>query len=545
MRACQLVRAASALAIVGFVVTPAVAQAVCSGISKTSNTQLQTVAVVDGLVNRPVFVTSPPGDRNRLFILEQEGYIRIHKRGDDPSLFSTFLNISSKVNANPALNEMGLLGLAFDPNYATNGFFYVNYTESSNPFFGPHFSVVARYQVSAGNPDQANAASEVRLLRFSQPETNHNGGWMAFGPDNYLYISSGDGGGGNDNHGTCGNGQITTTMLGKILRIDPSSTPSNRPPDCVGTLINPPYRIPADNPLVGVNPATNCEEVYAWGLRNPWRPSFDRSTGDFYIADVGQNCWEEVNFNAAGAAKGRNFGWREMEGRKCFNIAQATNCNPSPSTGCPKTCNDPTFTLPVLDYSHGEGCSITGGYSYRGCRMKNFPGTYFYSDYCQGWVRSFKISGGTVTDPRDWSAQLFPAGQPTNAVVSYGEDAEGENYIVLITGDVLLIAPPFTDLEVSGTGAADAFLLTKTRFSWENLARSSQQPIAEYRVYRSDQGNGTFLCVFKNTAPEWIGGDPAKPLTGSSFFYLVTATNAAGQQASPGAGRVLSAAPCP
>jgi glucose/arabinose dehydrogenase len=525
----------------------ALAQANCGGISPTSNTTLTSVLVADGFVNKPIFATSPPGDRNRLFVVEQDGYIRIHQRGDDPASWTTFLNIDAKVFTSSFSNELGLLGMAFDPNYATNGFFYVYYSEGSG-LFGPWFNVLARYSVSAGDPNLADPNSEVRLLRYQKPtgESNHNGGWLAFGPDGYLYLSIGDGGGGNDNHGTCGNGQSTTNILGKLLRIDPAQSPANRPPDCSGLPGTPPYRIPADNPLVGGS-ATNCEEIYATGLRNPWRPSFDRVTGDLYIADVGQNCWEEVNFSAVGTARGRNFGWREMEGTHCFNIATASNCNSSPSSGCPRTCNDPAFTWPVLDYSHSDGCSVTGGYSYRGCRMPNFQGTYFYSDYCTGFIRSFQVVGGVATNPQSWGTQLFPSGVPTNSWVSYAEDQEGEVYLIDNGGQLFLIAPPFSSLEVAGKGVsnADQFWVRKTSdWTWENLEVSSQQPVANYRVFRSTSATGTFSCVHQTSNTSWAG-DPANPAAASAFFYLVTAVTSTGLQTSPGAGRALSPAACP
>lgn len=518
------------------------AQNVCSGVSKANNTQLRQVTVVSGLTRRPLFLTAPTGDRDRLFIVEQDGYIRLHKRGAAPTAFTTFLDIDAKV-ASPAIsNEMGLLGLAFDPNYATNGFFYVNYTEQIGLSV---FSVVARYSVMPGDPDSGNPASEVRLLRYAQPQTNHNGGWLAFGPDGYLYISSGDGGGGGDLHGTCGNGQGTGTVLGKILRIDPAQNAANRPPDCSG-LASPPYRIPADNPFVGSSPgASYCEEVYAYGLRNPWRPSFDRATGDLYIADVGQNCWEEVNFSAVGTGRGKNFGWRQMEGTHCFDSTNQANCNAAAATSCTPPCNDPSLTRPILDYGHAEGCSVTGGYAYRGCRMPNFAGRYFYADYCSGWVRSFVVSGGVPSNPQDFSTQLWGATNPVNSVVSFAEDGQGEMYVMLISGEVRLISAPFFNLEVSGDGAGQPFLLSKTNWSWEDLARSSRNPVDTYRVYRSSTANGSYNCIFRTTATSWTG-DTALPLPGASFFYIVTALNAAGEQTTSGnPPRNLSPASCP
>ncbi len=522
------------------VLAPSAQAGVCDGVHPVNNTALKSVVVVSGLTSRPLFVTAPPNDVDRFFVLGQNGFIHIHKRGDDPAVNTQFLNISSKVNASVG-DELGLLGLAFDPNYATNRFFYVYYTESVT---GGIYSVVARYTTSVSNPDAADAASEVRLMRFSQPESNHNGGWLGFGPDNYLYISTGDGGGSNDQHGTCGNGQPTTTLLGKILRIDPALLPGNRAADCGGTSN---YRVPADNPLSGSS-VSNCEEIYAWGLRNPWRPSIDRANGDWYIADVGQNCWEEVNWVSAANAKGRNYGWREMEGTHCFNPNQSTNCsNAAPSTGCAKTCNDPAFTAPVLEYSHNEGCSVTGGLVYRGCQMSGFGGTYFYGDYCDGWVRSFKIAGGIATAKTDWSASVDPLGDLASGLTSFGSDAQGELYITDRDGQVRRLSPPFTDLEVSGDGVSNAnqFKLGKSSWTWEDLKRSTMNPVAQYRIYRSPTGNGTFTCIFKTVTTSWAG-DTSRPAAGAAYYYLVVAVNASGELSrATGTPKTLSPAACP
>jgi hypothetical protein len=518
---------------------PALA-AVCDGVHQVGNTSLKSVVVASGLTARPLFVTAPRGDVDRLFIVGQNGIISIHRRGDPASVNSTFLNISSRVNAS-FCDECGLLGMAFDPNYATNRHVFVSYTENVG---GDVYSVVARYVTSASNPDLIDTAiPEVRLVRFLQPETNHNGGWIAFGPDNYLYVATGDGGGANDSHGSCGNGQSNTTLLGKILRIDPASQPQNRAADCGGTTN---YRVPADNPLVG-GPSTNCEEIWASGLRNPWRPSIDPLNGDWYIADVGQNCWEEVNWVPAASAKGRNYGWREMEGKHCFNILQSTVCNPTPSTGCPKTCNDPSFTQPVIDYDHGVGCSVTGGFVYRGCQMTGFQGVYFYGDYCEGWVKSFRIAGGLPTQQSDWSSVIDPNGDLVGGLTSFGTDGQGELYVTDRNGDVRRIMPPFSDLEVSGDGVlpSNRFLLGKPNWTWENLARSTMHPVTQYRIYRSTQPNGSFTCIYKTTATSWTG-DTTKPTVAGGLFYLVVAQSPDGELTKPtGTPKVLSPSPCP
>lgn len=519
-----------------------VGAAVCDGVHRVANTTLKSVVVVSGLTSRPLFVTAPAGDVNRLFIVGQNGLIEIHKRGDGPAVVSTFLNITTKVNAS-SCDECGLLGLAFDPQYATNRYFYVNYTEQVS---GQVYSVVARYTANAANPDLADPASELRLIRVVQPENNHNGGWLAFGADNYLYIATGDGGGANDQHDVCGYGQATTTLLGKILRIDPANLPGNRAADCGGTTN---YRIPVNNPLVG-SPISNCEEIFAWGLRNPWRPTIDPATGDWYIADVGQNCWEEVNYATGASAAGRNYGWREMEGAHCFNPLQSSNCsNATPSTGCPKTCNDPSFTPPVLEYSHAEGCSITGGFVYRGCQMSALQGRYFYGDYCDGFVRSFRIAGGLPTQQTDWSTQIDPNGDLIAGLTSFGTDGQGELYVTDRDGEVRRIMPPFTDLEVSGDGVGNAqqFLLGKPNWTWEDLAYSTMHPVAQYRIYRSTTLNGTYSCIFRTTGTSWAGGDTTRPAVGGLLHYLVVAVSPENQLSRPRGGAVttLSPTPCP
>ncbi|MCU0621746.1 MAG: PQQ-dependent sugar dehydrogenase [Gemmatimonadales bacterium] len=342
--------------------------------------------VVTGLAF-PLVLTAPAGDA-RLFIVEKNGRIRIVKNG---SLLPTpFLDITSLTSKG---GEQGLLGLAFDPQYASNGRFFVSYTD------GGGGNVLASYQVSSGNPDVANPASAAIRLQVAQPFANHNGGHIAFGPDGFLYLGIGDGGSGGDPQG---NGQDPTDLLGSTLRLDVRGATG--------------YEVPSSNPFVGI--AGRRAELWDLGLRNPWRFSFDRATGDLYIADVGQNELEEVNVAtaASGGGRGRNYGWAITEGGACFG-----------SGGCDRT----GLTEPVLDYSHAEGCSVTGGYVYRGSAIAGLAGTYFYSDYCGGWVRSFRAVGGVATEQREW------AGLDTGAqVVSFGEDAAGELYVLTSAGSV-------------------------------------------------------------------------------------------------------------
>jgi glucose/arabinose dehydrogenase len=334
-------------------------------------------SVVEGL-ERPVAAAHAGDGSGRLFIVQQGGEILIFdgtKLLPDP-----FLDLSSSVSSG---SEQGLLGLAFHPNYENNGFFYVNYTDVSGD------TQIVRFTVSA-DPNVANPGSAVTLLSVDQPFANHNGGQLAFGPDGKLWIGLGDGG----SAGDPGNrAQSGTTLLGKILRIDVDQ--------------GVPYGIPQDNPFVS-NPAV-LDEIWALGLRNPWRFTFDRLTGDLFIADVGQNLWEEVNFEPVTSAGGANYGWRRMEGAHCFN--PASNCN----TG--------SLILPILEYSHSLGCSITGGYRYRGTEMPEHFGTYFFGDYCSG-----SIWGGIENvDTGAWSqTELLDSDL---AISTFGEDEQGELYV--------------------------------------------------------------------------------------------------------------------
>ncbi|HEV8197216.1 MAG TPA: PQQ-dependent sugar dehydrogenase [Gemmatimonadales bacterium] len=343
-------------------------------------------------LDAPLFLTSPPGDPARAFVVEQGGRIRIIR--NDVLLPTPFLDISSRIASG---GERGLLGLAFHPQYATNGRFVVYYTNTAGDIR------IASYKVSA-NPEVADPASEQLLLAVPHPSfSNHNGGMVTFGPDGRLYAGIGDGGSGGDPNG---NGQNRNTLLAKLVRLDVNAAGQ--------------ASVPSDNPFVGQSGMR--PEIWSYGLRNPWRFSFDRLTGDLYIGDVGQNAREEIDVSRGPSNMGRglDFGWNIMEGTSCF----------SPSSGCNRT----GLTLPVLDYGHGDGCSVTGGYVYRGSLVPALRGMYFYGDYCSGWVRSFVLSGGQVAQRLDWAA-LRPGGQ----ITSFGEDAAGELYIIVASGSVFRI----------------------------------------------------------------------------------------------------------
>jgi glucose/arabinose dehydrogenase len=324
---------------------------------------LRLQRVASGL-DRPVLVTAPAGDP-RLFVVEQTGRIRIVAGGG--VVATPFLDLTAEVKSG---GEQGLLGLAFHPSYPTDPRFYVHYTDTAGD------TRVVEYRVSA-DPDRADTASARRLLFADQPASNHNGGMIAFGPDGRLYVGLGDGGGANDQYG---NAQNPASLLGKLVRID----------------------------LAGSTP-----EVFASGLRNPWRFAFDGPR--LYIGDVGQGAWEEIDVVSVYDA-GANLGWPVMEGLHC----RTSGCAPS------------AFTLPVLEYGHGEGCSVTGGVVYRGAAIPELAGHYLYGDFCSGWVRSFRYTGG-VTDARQWDALATPR------LSSFGVDGLGEAYTVSLDGAVYRI----------------------------------------------------------------------------------------------------------
>ncbi len=355
--------------------TPAT-QPVFPPVSEFPNSNNYEWRLITSGLNRPVDVQSALDGSGRLFIIEKYGVIRVYENGQ--LLEQPFLNIDDRVNDDS--NEMGLLGLAFHPDYEQNGFFYVNYTGTGGNTF------ISRFQ-AGGNA--ADAGSESILLKINQPYPNHNGGAVVFGPDGYLYLGLGDGGAGGDPHK---NGQDTASLLGKILRIDVNG--------------GGPYTIPSDNPF--------GNEVWAYGLRNPWRISFDHATGDFWIGDVGQGDWEEIDYLPAGSPGGANFGWSIMEGNHGYD-GQA----------------QPGLLLPAAEYSHSSGgCSVTGGYVYRGS-MPEWNGIYFYGDYCSGYV------WGLILSESQWLSQIL---FETNLrITSFGQDESGEIFFASDAGGVYVL----------------------------------------------------------------------------------------------------------
>jgi len=346
-----------------------------------------TLTRVAGGFSQPTAITHAGDGSGRLFVLEQGGAIRIIRNGAVSP--TPFLNISSLVT--PTGGEQGLLGLAFPPGFAARGNFYVNYTNRT----GIGNTVVARFALGS-DPDRADPASRQELLTITQPFTNHNGGQLAFGPDNLLYIGTGDGGSGGD---PLGNGQNLATLLGKLLRVDVLS----------GTA---PFAIPAGNPF--------NNEIWAYGLRNPFRFSFDRLTGDLFVGDVGQDLVEEIDFQPAGSGAGANYGWNVMEGSRCF-------ANPS--------CSSAGLTLPVAEYLHGTGdCSVIGGYVYRGS-IPALQGIYVYGDLCSGRIWGLRRNGAV------WENRLLIDTELT--ISTFGEDDSGELYLAdYATGDIYRIGAP-------------------------------------------------------------------------------------------------------
>jgi glucose/arabinose dehydrogenase len=363
-------------------------------LQQSNDLQLQTIS---SSLNSPVFMTAPSGDSTRLFIVEQGGLIRIFNLTTSSLLATPFLNLGSLLSSD---GERGLLGMAFDPQYITNRRFYVFYTNNGGDV------VIAQYLRNAANPNIADSSPATILLTVEHSTfSNHNGGMVAFGPDGCLYAGVGDGGSGGD---PSDNGQNKFSLLGKLLRLNPNTGGS-----CGNVIINP--------FLLG----GGAQEVWSLGLRNPWRFSFDRQTGDLYIGDVGQSAREEINVSLApNAGRGLNYGWRLMEGSLCFN--PSINCDPG------------TLTLPELDYPHFSGaCSVTGGYVYRGSAVPALSGTYFYADYCAGFVRSFRYQNGQPTEEREWPL-LSP---PGSSVTSFGEDAAGELYVLTQGGGLFKFIP--------------------------------------------------------------------------------------------------------
>ena len=361
------------------------ATALCTGVASAAGTNIDAIFVTSEFL-APTFLTAPPLDATRVFVTEREGYVRILNLADNSVNPVPFLDINDLTTTG---GERGLFSMAFDPDYETNGRFYISYTNTGGDL------VLARYEVDPGDPNVADESTREELLLVPHPgASNHNGGQVQFSPDGYIYWSMGDGG---------SNSQDDMTMLGKMLRLD---VDHDAPPF---------VSVPPTNPHF-VDGTTDLEYVWAKGLRNPWRFSFDRATGDLYIGDVGAGDREEIDYQPASSTGAENYGWPIFEGSTCNNGP----C-PDPPTG---------FTFPIHEFSHGQSCAVMGGFVYRGCAMPDFHGTYFFSDLCGAYIRTFEVVGGTLMDFADRTTDAKSAGAMFTGVVSWGQDARGEIYII-------------------------------------------------------------------------------------------------------------------
>ena len=429
--------------------------------------------------DRPVFLDHAGDGSDRIFVTEQRGVISVFPNSDDVAAADIFLDISERVNNGP--NEAGLLSTAFHPQYESNGLFYVYYTH------GNLLSRIAEFRVS-DDANRADPTSERVLLDIEQPAGNHNGGQLAFGPSGMLYIGLGDGGAANDRYQ---NGQDPTTLLGAILRID-----VNAQDDGLA------YGIPIDNPFVG-NSESRREEIWAWGLRNPWRFSFDRLTGELWAGDVGQGNREEIDL----IEKGGNYGWNTMEGFQCFQPAS--------------DCDTTGLALPVAEYAHDEGRSVTGGYVYRGHRTAQLIGTYIYGDFETSLIWGLHYQNGTVTE----NTLLA---QAPGGIASFGEDQMGEIYILAFDGGVYTFEadPEPTAVALDEAGQPASFNLaqnypnpfnprTTIRYTLPNAA------LTEVTVYDiTGQRLRTLVDGRQSAGIHYIHFDATNLATGVYFYRL-------------------------
>jgi glucose/arabinose dehydrogenase len=429
--------------------------------------------------NDPLDLQNSGDGTNRIFVVERAGIIKVFPNSSSVTSLKTYLNITDRVSSG---GEMGLLGLAFHPDYENNGYFYVNYTVSN-----PRKTRISRFQVSSENPDSADKNTELILLTFDQPYSNHNGGWIGFGPDDgYLYIGTGDGGSGGD---PLNNGQSIITFLGKILRIDID----NQDPGLE-------YAIPSSNPFVD-STGSVVKEIYAWGLRNPWRCSFDPVTGWLWCADVGQNQWEEIDI----IENGKNYGWRCYEGNHPYN----TN-----------GCNYPEYIYPIWEYSHSFGCSVTGGYVYRGPSVPELTGKYIYADYCSSTIWSLEYDG--LTPPDNQTLLTAPG-----LITSFGLAENNELYVITFSPDKIYRFSP-TAAIIAPTGLDGFAGITLgippqviVDLSWNDNSNNEAGFIIERKTY-----NGNFQAIDSVESNVTIYTDWTVVDT-TTYTYRVYAFNAA------------------
>jgi glucose/arabinose dehydrogenase len=448
---------------------------------------LTTTRIASGLLY-PVYVTGAPNN-SRLYIVEQRGVIKIYSGGAVQP--TPFFDIDSLVIDPSQFEERGLLGLAFHPDYPDSAYIFVDYVNNANQ------TVIARYPILGANSDSVDASKPRVILTINQPYGNHKGGTLLFGPDRYLYIGMGDGGSGGDPENRAQNPQV---LLGKILRIDP--------------LGGVPYAIPPDNPFL-FDPNYR-PEIWAMGVRNPYRWSFDRQTGDMWIGEVGQNDYEEVDFAPAGVG-GQNYGWRLMEATHCFN----------PTSGC----EPDTLDGPIHEYDHGQGCSITGGIVYRGSAIPEIQGHYFYADYCSGKIWSFKYNGVAVTDSTDRTVEMAPGGGlGIGSIVCIGQDGYGEMYFVDrgtgANGEVYWVVPSSTEVVPTPRTAVQLGPLRPNPFSASTSFSVTLSRAGRLEIDVTDtRGRRVSQLVSEHRDPgvypfEWSGKDTGGRQAASGVYYL-------------------------
>lgn len=427
-------------------------------------------------LSEPVDLRNAGDCTDRLFVIEQNGIIRVFENRNNVTSYKTFLDITDRVSSG---GEMGLLGLDFHPDYKTNGYFYVNYTAES-----PRRTIISRFQVSSANPDSADKNSELQLLTFTQPYSNHNGGWIGFGPDDgYLYIATGDGGSGGDPQN---NSQTITNLLGKILRIDVN----NQDPG-----LN--YSIPSTNPFIDSTGSVR-KEIYAWGLRNPWRCSFDPVTGWLWAADVGQSAREEIDI----ITNGGNYGWRCYEGNLAYN-----------TSGCLPPEN---YIFPVWDYPRTEGYSVTGGYVYRGPNQPGLDGKYIYADY--GTRRVWAIDYDGVNPATNQLLFTLPGSPISYNPTAFGIDEAGELYICTFGNGRIYKIVPTAQIVAPNSLTADATDPSLVELNWMDNSDNEDG----FRIERADEG-GSFQLVA--TLPANTNAYVDTLLTVGEYEYKVQAFN--------------------
>ncbi len=452
--------AAAALALLAVVQTLGLAFSTRVAAADPPVVALQTV--IGGIVNPTCIVNAGDGS-GRIFLCEQSGVIRVLAGG--ALLPDPFLDISGRVSC---CGEQGLLSVAFPPSYAATGRFYVNYTDTGGD------TVISRFRI-ASDATVADPDSEQVILHIAQPYSNHNGGQLQFGPDGFLYIGMGDGGSGGDPGNRA---QDPAELLGKLLRIDVDSGAE-------------PYAIPASNPLR--DSRRYRSEIWALGLRNPWRFSFDRATGDLWIADVGQNRWEEIDRQPAASGGGENYGWRRLEGTHCYGSS---------------TCSTADLVLPIAEYSHDEGCSVTGGYVYRGALFPRLLGTYLFGDYCSGTLWKLQRDGAS------WASAV--ALQTPYAISTFGEDEGGELYLADYDGGTIFRVAdtaPGCALGCSASVPASAPPGVEVTLAGSAVAAACPDPLS----YQWDFGDGTSPAAGESVSHSYA--------TSGSFAWRLTVSS--------------------